>query len=281
MYDPQITNSSIRTPTITRRDGGAVFGTNQLTADINSLRAHGGGDCPEYGMIGILEAIRSIQSVEGLVVPQLGNLHHIIVLTDASAKDDSIYNTVIRAAADARVTVHFFYSRTGCDGTGFGHYEDIRMRSGGIKVDNFADFDAFGTFIQLYNRVVSQGGGFKKRKRQSGTGNIFSEPAACHNFDTSLFTPNLAFLVRTTRPSVNITQPDGTNLTLSIGGELGLFQEENPQAGIWTVCVTSGTLQIAINAPLELQLGLSFTEKTSSGELFPTSDVPAACEQNY
>ena len=277
VYDPQISSSTTQTPTITRTGGAAVLGSSQLTADVNALAANGGGDCPEYGMIGILQAISSIQSVEGLIIPQQGNLHHIIVLTDASAKDDSLYNSVISAAADARVTVHFFYSGTGCSGN-FGHYEDVRIASGGIKVTNFADFDAFGTFIQLYNQAVAAGSTSAKRKRQSGTGDIFSEYSTCHNFDTSLFTPSLALLVRTTQPSVTISEPGGTNHTLTVGGDLGLFQENDPPAGIWRVCASPGTLQVAVNAPIMLELDVSFTKMTERGEVLPSSEVPFACE---
>lgn len=278
VYDPQIFFSTNQTPTITRTGGAAVYGANELIADVNGLHAHGGGDCPEYGMIGILQAISSIQSVQGLVIPQQGNLHHIIVLTDASAKDDSNYTTVISAAAAARVTVHFFYSDSGCGSTMFGHYEDVRIASGGIKVTNFADFDAFGTFIQLYNEAVAAGSTSSKRKRQSSTGDIFSIYSTCHNFNTSLFTPSLALLVRTSQPSVTITRPDGTTHSLTVGGDLGLFQESNPIAGMWTACASPGTLQVAVNAPIVIELEVSFTKKTESGEILPTSEIPSACE---
>ena len=59
-------------------------------------------------MTGILKVLTAINTVEGIILPTTGNLHHVIVLTDASAKDDSRYQEVINAANTAKATVHFF-----------------------------------------------------------------------------------------------------------------------------------------------------------------------------
>ena len=59
-----------------------VRGVNDLLIDVNRLSASGGGDCPEYGMIGILQAIELIDGIDRDNVQNEGK-HNIIVLTDA------------------------------------------------------------------------------------------------------------------------------------------------------------------------------------------------------
>ena len=65
--------------------------------DVEALHAHGGGDCPELGMEGISRAL----------VPSREN-SHVIVLTDASCKDDVKKNDVIKVAKLLQTKVHFF-----------------------------------------------------------------------------------------------------------------------------------------------------------------------------
>ena len=101
--------------------------------------------------------------------------HNTIVLTDASAKDDNLYQTVISKANSVdtpSVTIHFFYSGGGCGGEGFGHYEDVKSATGGysvnqINADNFLQFASF----------ISSSYEIEKR----------STPALCQYFQISYF----------------------------------------------------------------------------------------------
>ena len=111
-----------------------VQGVNDFLTDVNALRAHGGGDCPEYGMTAILQAIELIDGIDRENVQNKGK-HNLIVLTDASAKDESLYQQVIaNATAQDKldVTVHFFYSGSGCGAEGFGIMKILEM----IPVDS-------------------------------------------------------------------------------------------------------------------------------------------------
>ena len=275
VYDSRIAANS-ETPTITRVNGGTVYGINQLKADVGALTANGGHDCPEYGMTGTLEAISGINSV--MFPPNGRQLHHIILLTDATAKDDNLYQQVINNAQAANITVHFFYSGSGCSGGGYQNYETVRTATGGVAVTSFQDFSVFGTFIQQFTQQVIAGS--SRRKRQSGAGGIFSAHAACHSVSMSIFNPSVAVLVRTssTGAPVTITKPDGTSQTLSIGTVLGLSENINPQPGTWTFCASTGTIQIAVNAPVVLEIDVQFTKRTPTGVIVPTADKPFACK---
>ena len=146
VYDPKISDIATQPQTIFRVNGQVVGGTDQLRSDIMAIR---GGDCPEYGMSGIQQAMNGIASVK---FPSNANsLHHIIVLTDASAKDGNLTQNVIAAAVPLQVSIHFFFSGTvGC-GNGYGNYETVREATCGINVTNFGDLKNFGIFIQEFN----------------------------------------------------------------------------------------------------------------------------------
>ena len=242
---------------------------------MDALYASGGGDCPEYGMTGILKALEAINSVQGLILPQQGNLHHIITLTDASAKDDYLFEDVIDAADAARATVHFFYSGSGCFGS-FGNYETVRTATGGIAVNDFADFDALSEFIQLYSEGVEASSASAKRKRSAD--DIFSESASSHSVYLNYLTDNLAILAQTTQSQVTVSKPNGQEQILPVSGILALYVDEDPMPGLWTISVFPGTLQVVISAPVLLQLEVFYTTTNENGELVPTQDIPYACE---
>ena len=69
----------------------------ELEQAVTALNAHAGGDCPELGMTGILNAL-------DLVNPD----SNIIVLTDASPKDLEKKQQVIDKANEVKNSVHFF-----------------------------------------------------------------------------------------------------------------------------------------------------------------------------
>ena len=111
----------------------------QLSAAVNAISAHGGGDCPELGMTGILNGL-SLSSQGG----------SIIVLTDASAKDDYRTDEVIQAAFELGACVNFIFSRTGC-GTSFSNYRRVSQATKG------SDFNDLISFNTLANQTQKTG----------------------------------------------------------------------------------------------------------------------------
>ena len=246
-----------------------VRGVNDLLTDVNSLSARGGGDCPEYGMIGILQAIELIDGIDRDNVQNEGK-HNIIVLTDASARDDSLYQQVIdvaNAQDKPNVTVHFFYSGNGCDNS-FGHYEDIKTATGGhsVKQIDAANFRAFATFVtSSYDDANSE-------RKESST------PASCQYFQLSYFVSQFSTLIETSRSSVTITKPDSSTQNIAIfSNSFGVYKETYPQPGNWTACVSSGTLQISQTSSVSLQLDINYLKENDNGDLLPTNQLPYAC----
>lgn len=269
IYDPLIEYST-ESSQLTLSTGGTVYGSEDLRNDVNALYAHSGGDCPEYGMTGILKLLTAISTVEGIILPTNGKLHHVIVLTDASAKDDYRYQEVINEANTVRAVVHFFYSGSYC-GT-LANYETVRTATGGIRVDSITDFGAFATFINTYN---AGGTPVSRRKRT----NLFTECATSHTVTTTYFTSSLNILFSTcnSQSSVYITKPDGTTQTLSVSGTLVLYSVKNPPPGQWIASVSTGNIKISVSQAASLSLDVSYT-KVENGKIIPTSDIPEACK---
>ena len=65
-------------------------------AQVNSLFASGGGDCPEFAMSGLLQAVNAVD-------PQ----STLYLFTDASAKDSSLFPTVTATADQKKVTLKY------------------------------------------------------------------------------------------------------------------------------------------------------------------------------
>lgn len=241
--------------------GTLVGGTlNEFITAVNNLTAHDGGDCPEFGMIGLLLALDQI----GELHPIAASRSQIILVTDASAINDYLYTDVISNATALGVTVHELLIR-GCPG--FGNYPTIANATGGIQVNNLDDFDVITTFVQ--RTLVS--GGFQ--------GNSMFGPAQpSHTVQVSKFTTVLKALIRTTQSQITITGPNGTVESLTVSQNLALYDNDNPLLGNYTFSVAFGTLEIVVDVPVLLDLFVAYImDDPGSGRTLPVHE-PVSCK---
>ena len=262
------TEPSFKVQNVTTGSSITVQGINDLLIDVDNLTASGGGDCPEYGMTAILTTIDLIDGIQDQDVQRFGR-HNIIVLTDASAKDDSLYErAIVNAKADDKrsVSVHFFYSGGGCGSEGFGHYNDVKSDTGGYSVNqiNAANFKQFVNFI-----AGSGSGSSKKRS----TLNL------CQQFHISLFVTQFSNLLETSQSTIIITKPDNSTENVStLANSFVVYKVTNPQPGQWQACVTSGTLQQSLSVTIDLDLEIDFLKENKNGQLLPTNSIPFMCK---
>ena len=250
-----------------------VHGVADLLTDVNGLYAHGGGDCPEYGMIAILKANELLNGIQSK--QSKNGQHHIIVLTDASAKDDYLYQDVIGNITDESnvdVTVHFFFSGTGCGEFAFGNYSDIADATDGITVSQIdaASFPSFVEYIESFSDPDVE---------TLGKRSVLTQ---CNSFIISVFVTSFSTLIKTSQPIVTITKPDGTLETLTtIGNSFVIYESNetsNPQPGEWSACVSSGTIEQSISLTVELDLSVEHGKLDAMGQLLPTTELPFACK---
>ena len=219
-------------------------------------------------MTAILTTIDLIDGIQDQDVQMFGR-HNIIVLTDASAKDDHLYRRAIanaNAADKPSVTVHFFYSGGGCDSEGFGHYNDVKNATGGYSVNqiNAANFKQFVNFI------TGSGSGSSKKR---------STPNLCQHFLISLFVTEFSNLLETTQSIITITRPDNSTESVStLANSFAVYKVTNPQPGQWQACITSGILQQSLSVTVDLDLEIDFLKENKNGQLLPTNNIPFMCK---
>ena len=234
----------------------------QLMAAVNALSANGGGDCPEFGMTGLQIALNQINGLP----PLAASLSQIILITDASAKDDFLFMNVIAQASTLGVPIHELLIRTGCPG--FLNYPLVAMSTGGIVVNNLADFGTITNFVQA--SLVT--GGFE------GDATMFGPALSSHTVSVSKFARTLQVLIRTNQTMVTVARPNNMTEVLSLSGTLFFFEDENPASGDWMFSVASGTLEIAVNAPILLDFFVSHVvNDTDSDGIQPVCE-PRSCE---
>ena len=234
-----------------------------FTNAVNALSANGGGDCPEFGMAGLLLALDQISALPTLAA----SLSQIILVTDASSLEDFRSADVITQALALGVPIHELLIRNGC-GVNFGSFPAIANATGGIQVNNLADFDVITNFVQ----ATLVAGGFR------GDG-MFGLALSSHTVTVSKFASVLQVLIRTNQPQVNITSPDGTIEFVTVSGTLVFFEDEDPLSGNWIFSVASGTLEIAVNAPILLDFFVSHVveDPDESTGILPACE-PTACK---
>ncbi|XP_067023629.1 hemicentin-2-like [Acropora muricata] len=209
---------------------------------INDLRAHGGGDCPEYTFKGILEALYQDPEQQS----------PMYVFTDADPKDATEEN-VEQVKALARnyalgVTINFL--TTGyCGSKLHPAFRQLAEATSGqhIALSKTGELEQLssmtGGLLDGYS-LVSFGSNVSRRKKRS-TGpagdNLYSIPV-----DDSM--EKMVVTVSTSRSNTNenwITLKDPDN-SIVVSGKLSLsqisvYQIDNPKTGAWTLSVSGSS----------------------------------------
>ena len=220
----------------------------ELEQAVNAIYARGGGDCPELGMTGILNAL-DLVNIDS----------NIIVLTDASPKDVTKQQQVIDKAHEEQNSIHFFLSRTGCGD--FTPYLDVAAETEGIVVNQISDFEAFAEFAEKVGRFTLDNSG-SKRKRQASEN--------CITFSFSIFSHSVAILFSASSIDITITSPSGVTDALTSTGSIATYNLDSPEVGEYTVC-SSQAFEYSLTATTSLDFFVEFIDANGSS----TSPPPA------
>ena len=200
-----------------------------LEVAVNAIRANGGGDCPELGMTGILNAL-SLANPES----------NVIVLTDASPKDVDRTQEVIDRATQLQNSIHFFLSRDGCGD--FSPYLEVANATFGIVVNRIDDFEAFAEFADRAGRFTL--GDIEddesKRRRRALT------PSGCVTFSTSIFTTSINVLFSSVTTTIDVISPSGLTSSVSTSGSIATYSNDSPEVGEYQAC-SSGRFEHTVS----------------------------------
>ncbi|XP_044182994.1 von Willebrand factor A domain-containing protein 7-like [Acropora millepora] len=247
---------------------------------INDLRAHGGGDCPEYAFTGMLEALYED--------PEWGS--PMYVFTDADPKDateDKIEEVKALARADVYgVTINFL--TTGyCGSQLHPAFRQLAEATSG-QVIALADDGELEQLNSLTggsldgNNVVSFGSNVsnrKKRRAQPAGESRYSIPV-----DDSM--EKMVVTVSTARRNTNgrgITLK-GPDNSIVVSGKLSLsqisvYQIDNPKSGAWTLSVSgsNGEHEFFVKSSSETNVDFEhYFITTLPGRSRRTKEVPVS-----
>ena len=213
---------------------------------MNALDAHDGGDCPELGMTGILNAL-------ALVNPD----SNVIVLTDASPKDVSKKQQVIDKANEVRNSIHFFLSRDGCGN--FTPYMDVANETEGIVVNQISDFEAFAEFADEVGRfkLADDENRFKRQILQN-----------CITFSLSIFSHSVAILFSASSINITVTSPSGVITTVTSAGTIATYNIDTPEAGEYRAC-SPVEFEYSLTAGTNVDFFVEYTGVNGSRTLLP------------
>ena len=225
-----------------RYDAGSAASKQQLLAAVNAMNAHDGGDCPELGMTGIINALK-------LSFPE----SHLIVLTDAATKDSYRTDEVMRVANMLGVRVHFAYSHiTGC-GTGYPFYDQVARETGGFSIYNLVDLNTLSNAIQ--NARVNF------IEADVPTRSSLSSENDCKAISVPLFAENLhiAIIPRAGNAEVSLQMPNGSFVFGKRKVISLLIQNfSSPASGEWLVCIYSGSVDIKQSQDIRFDITVEF-----------------------
>ena len=244
-----------------RYDAQNTADRQQLLTAVNALSANGGGDCPELGMTGIINAL-DLSFPEG----------QLIVLTDASAKDTGRTDEAIQAAFRLGVRVHFAFSNTGGCGSGYPAYDRVVDATGGFSVFSLDDLDTLSNAIQnaRVNFVAAEEPSVPSDTVGSGSG-------TCRAVAVSTFTENLYIAINpgAGTAEVSLQMPNGTNVFERMTISSLLIQNFNsPATGEWLVCIFSGSVEVMQSQDVRLDMAAEFLVRDDDTGLYFSSSMP-------
>lgn len=241
-----------------RYDAGDALAKQRLLADVNALRAHGGADCPELGLMGILNAL-NVSFPNG----------ELIVLTDASAKDSHQTDAVIQEAQTLEVRVHFVYShKSGC-GLGYPAYDRVARATGGFTVFGLTNLDTLSNAIQSA-RVAFRG-------VDGHSASSLLSAGECRAISVPLFTEKLRIAINPGASSVvaSLRAPNGSYvIEKGVVPSLLINTFKSSVSGRWIVCVHSGSVGIKHSQDVRFDINAEFLAQDEISGLYFANSTP-------
>ena len=241
-----------------RYDAQNATSRQQLLAAVNALYAHGGGDCPELGMTGIINAL-NLSFPEG----------QLIVLTDASALDTSRTSEAIQAAFMLGVKVHFAYSHTSGCGVGYPFYDRVANETGGFSVYGLTNLDTLSNAVQTA-RVT-----FNAADEPAGSN--LTSTGGCKAIHVSLLTENFYIAINpgAGTAEVSLQMPNGNSVfgRMTIGSLL-IRNFTSPASGEWLVCIYSGSVEVKQSQDIRFDISAEFLVQDETTGLYFTNSTP-------
>ena len=241
-----------------RYDAQNATTKQELLTAVNALHAHGGGDCPELGMTGIINAM-------DLSFPG----GQLIVLTDASAKDFTLTDEAIQAAFTLGLRVHFAFSNEDGCGSGYPFYDQVANETGGFSIYGLSDLDT------LSNAVRSTRAAFNEAEEAAGSN--LTSVGGCKAIHVSLLTDNFYIAINpgTGTAEVSFQMPSGSYVfRRRLISALLIQNFTSPDSGEWLVCIHNGSADVKQSQDIRFDIVAEFLVKNETTGTYSTYSTP-------
>ena len=233
---------------------------------VQALTASGGGNFPEFALDGMLQGLQVTQVIGDVTNDLMTVGSQMIVITDALSLRPEITDTVISEANMRGVCIHLFIARVGgaIRALSDGIYERVAAETSGLLIPDYSNFQ-LASFIA--DTAVTPCGFINVPSTSSSSTSV-------ETFDVSVFTSLLQLSIgASSGATVTITRPDSSSATVVASQGFAVFSEGNPQAGTWSVSVSTGTVQLSLIQRTVLDTTLLYvTERSNEATLKPSQN---------
>ena len=241
---------------------------DELLSDVESLAAHGGGDCPELGMTGILNALE--------LSYKQGN---IIVLTDAASKDTNLTQNVITGAFDLNVCINFIFSGVAGCGNGYPNYTEVASATNGFQIFDLLGFNVLAMQTQQTGvNLCSSGSNANDFEQVNATNE--GAVIGCTTVTISSLSESLVFSFNppfySNSSDITVTDPDGQIQFQESIQSFTIYHVETLLSGEWTVCYEGSQSEIRYTQGLRFSISVEFLVCDDDGQGPFTSATPSS-----
>ena len=232
---------------------------------VDSLRAYGGGDDPEYALDAMVKALQYTSTIYGVTSPVMTEGSQMVVITDHRSKNTAIERDVITLANDKQVCIHFFISGTAA--TSDGVYQRVADGTTGTLIESLSSW-SLATFTSSYRTSPCSFEVVERKKRLS---------YSCGTFTISELTILFRFSGDTSS-NVTLTRPSGSMITVSPTTGAAVHSERYPEHGEWSACLSSGSLTFRVDQDFSLDVTLRYLKELESGTPIASIYPPTECK---
>ncbi len=255
---------------VTFTDDESLEDLRSFEVAVRGLYPHSGGDYPEYCLSAILAALRfSFNNPEGYEFTPMHYNSHMVVITDAESKEESLKNEIIELAQDQEVTISFIVSHSAL--VSYEPYASIARETGGII--HLSSLSSTTWALAEFARTWSEKSTSDRKRRMAP---IFGHVKV----NVSVFATNLRVSIFCLGSSgtVRVTLPDNSTQTLPLVEQTTIYLQSSPLPGMYVFDYGSRSCETRVDVDDFLNIGVIFSNgNTTISSLTP----PLACKSIY
>ncbi len=248
-------------------DDESLDDLHRFEAAVMGLHAHGGGDLPEYCLSALMAALRYFfYDLYGYEFTPMSYNSHMVVITDAKSKVESLKNEIIKLAQEQEVTISFIVSRSSL--VSYEPYASIARETGGII--HLSSLSSTTWALAEFARTWRERSTSDRKKRMAA---ILGHAKV----NVSVFATNLrvSIFCRGSSGTVKVTLPNKSTKILPLVEQTTIYLRSSPPPGMHIFDYGSRSCDTRVDVDDFLNIGIVFcNEHLTMCSLTP----PLACK---